>query len=626
MKINKILSICLSMALLSSGCSDDLGLQPDNNPVAGEGQTVRIAASMGNQGSRLAYNETDTEVTLAWEEGDVLKVLNPTRDAQITPFTLVEGEGTIAGQFEGKPVNAYQKGDKLYALYHNTLADSEFDEDGNVTITLKEQNGQLNPDYQIMYGDAVYKGDGAIPGMKLNNLVSILKLSIPSDKPLTKVVLNKNQFRTKATLVLQNSPSDAHLHNFQSGELVYSDDKFGNDGYGDIVAEGLFEPKDGIVVVYFYVLPSKRYWIDEDWFDELYPSPSFKAYAKDGKELFCATRFDRKVIENGRMYELHPSVYSIVDFANEAEADGSKDNPYLIANHDQLYSFMLRCNDGKQNKDGNSYHCLHYKLDANIQLDGSAIWEAPHFYGTFDGQGYTISGIMHDAFFNNLSGAEVSNLVLDFEYDLLDPERNTYYNFGALALSAHDSNILNCVNRTSIYTAAYHLAGLVAEMDNTKMIGCVNHGDLENINEWECLKVGGLVADMSGESLVEACFNTGDIIIENANVNVEQCFGGLVAHIDSYGENLESDAIVNSCWASGLIIYSNWSEYWHVGNLVGWGNVYNSDWVENSPTSDQLKAMNQSITNTYFEFDTATGGIVAKKPAVSLPEFDIEDF
>ena len=142
MKINKILSICVTMALLSSGCSDDLGLQPDNNPVAGEGQTVRIAASMGNQDSRLAYNESETEVTLAWEEGDVLKVLNPSRDAQITPFSLVEGAGTIAGEFEGKPVNAYQKGDKLYALYHNTLADSEFDEDGNVTITLKEQNGQ----------------------------------------------------------------------------------------------------------------------------------------------------------------------------------------------------------------------------------------------------------------------------------------------------------------------------------------------------------------------------------------------------------------------------------------------------------------------------------------------------
>ena len=626
MKINKILSICLSMALLSSGCSDDLGLQPDNNPVAGEGQTVRIAASMGDKDSRLAYNETDTEVTLAWEEGDVLKVLNPIRDTLITNFTLVEGAGTIAGQFEGTPMNAYHPGDKLYALYHNTLLDSHLDEDGNVTLMLKEQNGQLNPDFQIMYGDAVYEGNGAIPGMTLNNIVSILKITIPTDKTLTRVELDNHQFRSKATLVLQNSPSDAYYQTFESGDLVYSYNKF-DEGDNGIVAYGPFEPVDGEVTVYFYVLSVKKYWSEDGGYSETYTSPSFVAYDEDNQIYVSAQKFDSKFLEKGRMYELRSEIFSIVNFENEAEADGSENRPYEIANSNQLYSFMLRCKKGLTDKNGNFYEALHYQLTSDIALDGAASWEAFSFFGSFNGQGYTVSGVMHDSFFNGLYNAEVSNLVLDFNYESLEPYRKTYSRFASLAYFAENSTILNCQNRSNICISAENLGGLVADLyGSTKMIGCVNHGNIENHCYEGYQHVGGLVAYMYGGPMIEACYNTGHLSIHNATMYYPQYFGGLVGIIsDGYADDVKN-GLVNACWTSGTFSINNWSDSWYVGNLIGKGYAYNCYWTENVPTTEELQAMNAAMTNTYFEFDTVTGTLVAKKPAVSLPEFDIEDF
>ena len=196
-----------------------------------------------------------------------------------------------------------------------------------------------------------------------------------------------------------------------------------------------------------------------------------------------------------------------------------------------------------------------------------------------------------------------------------------------MARSAYYSTILNCINHSFIRTSAEYLSGLVSGLHSaSKMIGCINKGNLENLCSWDTsMKVGGLVADMSNDALIEACYNTGNIRADRANVAFKHYFGGLVAYMNNYDETNASEGMINACWSSGTFV-SDWIESWFVDNLVAWGGVTNCYWVEKVPTEDQLKTMNQGLTNTYFEFDTTTGGIVAKKPAVSLPEFDIEDF
>jgi hypothetical protein len=234
---------------------------------------------------------------------------------------------------------------------------------------------------------------------------------------------------------------------------------------------------------------------------------------------------------------------------------------------------------------------------------------------------------MQDSFFNRLHDAEVSNLVLDFNYESLEPYRKTYSCFASLAYEAYNSIILNCKNLSDISVSAYSLGGLVAKLyDSSKMIGCVNHGDIENHSYEGYQHVGGLVGYMHNGPMIEACYNTGNLWINNATVDSQQHFGGMVGAIsDKYTDDVKN-GLVNACWSSGTITYDNWSDLWYVGNLIGKGYAYNCYWTENVPTTEELQVMNAAMTNTYFEFDTVTGTLVAKKPAVSLPEFDIEDF
>lgn len=633
MKINKILSICAAMALLSSGCSDDLGLQPDNAPVAGTGQTVRITASMGDNGSRLAFNETDTEVTLSWEQGDILKVLNPTRDTLITDFALVDGEGTSLANFEGTPANAYVEGDPLYALYYNDLVETDIDADGNVSIALTNQNGTLNQDFQLMYGSTVYEGEGSSLSVKMENLVSIIKVTIPTDKTLTTIQLTE-AFRTKGKLVLQNSPSDAPYQTFQPGDLVHNREMYdyneegqyiGNNG---ITLNGAFEPVDGEVTVYFYVLPVKEYRPEQDWYSEMGRKPSFVAYDAEGHEYFSVKEFDMKWMERGKMYEVRSDIFEVVDFENESVANGSLENPYEIATAEQLYSFMLRCKKGQTNKYGIGYQDLSYKLTSDIVLDNRIYWHSFNFYGTFDGDGHTVSGSIPNPFISWLhNGAVVCNLVLDLDFI---KENIDHGDFACLATVVNNSKVINVVNHSDLDVNASSIGGLVGIMENNaSMIGCINTGNITtSYDEVNCM--GGLASKIFGGSKVEACYNTGNVTATAVVKYDNAYFGGIVGYMAEIwnGENevVDFDGDLTSCWTSGnLNVEIDAQCNSKKDDLIATGKYISCYKVDAVPSAEQIAEMNAAMTNALYEFDAA-GNIVAKKPSISLPDIEIEDF
>ena len=620
MKINKILSICAAMALLSSGCSDDLGLQPDNAPVAGTGQTVRITASMGDNGSRLAFNETDTEVTLSWEQGDVVKVLNPSRDTLITSLA----------NFEGTPANAYVEGDPLYAFYYNDLVETDIDADGNVSIALTNQNGTLNQDFQLMYGSTVYEGEGSSLSVKMENLVSIIKVTIPTDKTLTTIQLTE-AFRTKGKLVLQNSPSDAPYQTFQPGDLVHNREMYdyneegqyiGNNG---ITLNGTFEPINGEVTVYFYVLPVKEYRPEQDWYSEMGRKPSFVAYDAEGHEYFSVKEFDMKWMERGKMYEVRSDIFEVVDFENESVADGSEANPYEIANMEQLYSFMMRCELKHADKSGTLYRNRCYALTSDINLDGSLPWRSIYFSGdVFEGNGHTISGFVYGGLFSQIHSSTVRNLVL--ELTVTNPENMSYTYSGALAYETNSTKIINCVSRSTVKVRAEHIGGLVGYLYESQMIGCANLGSITSTSSDWLQTMGGLAGrihnnSLNNQSVIEACYSTASLYGETGGQTAY--IGGLVGAMLTNSEG-DLDSILRSCWTSGDVKVTA-SENAMLDNLIGIGNCTSCFKVDTTPTAEQITEMNAAMTNALYEIDAA-GNIVAKKPSISLPDIEIEDF
>ena len=467
----------VASAIFMFGCSDDLELQSEKQEAADAGQTIRIGASLESGGSRLAYSESDNKVTLWWEEGDVLKVLNSTQDNSITEFALAQGEGLAYGVFEGTPVNPYTEGDMLHALFHNNLVNTDIDSDGNVKISLAKQDGSLKEDYQLMYGSITYNSGQTLPELKLKHLTSVLKVTIPTDKTLKKLVLSdgskwSNNLRSQATLIVKKAPDNASMHDLKPGDLVYYDYNNYNQN-SQAVIEGTFVPNEnGEVELYVYVLSAILY--GNEWKnDDLYMSPSFTVTDEDNKEYVGTVFFEGKTVEPGKMYSLSTGIFSLVDFAS---GNGTNNSPYVISNSDQLYSMMLRCN-GKD-----SYYVnAHYKLSADIELDGSVPWTSFDFNGTFDGGGYEITGIMDNPMFNEVRDATIKNLTLS----LNALEYTGYLEMGRLAKLASNSTIINCTNNSDLNTmesyggSASIFGGLVAILENnSKMIACVNNGNI----------------------------------------------------------------------------------------------------------------------------------------------------
>ena len=104
---------------------------------------------------------------------------------------------------------------------------------------------------------------------------------------------------------------------------------------------------------------------------------------------------------------------------------GTESDPYRIANGPQFLYFVNMVNGPVTNgSQGNNCSGLYFILTDNINLHGNSImpigyWNAA-FSGTFDGNGYTISGLTVDhmsgwgmGIFGTISGGCVKNVVFE---------------------------------------------------------------------------------------------------------------------------------------------------------------------------------------------------------------------
>lgn len=548
MKTYKLIQLACMVVLMgaATGCADDVLVEGNGNqnPGASKGQPVTIQASVAGGSSRVDFgNEVDNKISLTWQEDDVLKVFNPASEAKLTEFALTDGEGTASGVFEGTPAVPFNDNDKLYAFYNNGMATADITTEGNVVLTLKNQDGQLkNDNYLLMYGETSYQ-NGNVQEVSLSPLFSILKVNIPTDKTLKEVTLMNGEFRNKATLIL-NSESEV-VQNFGGinvGDLVYNYQDDETENNSDITVTGTFEPVDGNVTVYFYVFPSKRYSDTDVHFPNV--SPKFKAVDMDGVEYVSTKSFEPKDLGKGKMYRVNSGIFHIVDFENEGTAKGTPDDPFEIANVDQLYSLFLKVHRGYTNN-GQSYEDCHYKLTNDIEMDDRVLWGGINLYGSFDGDGHTISGPTNSSFISELFGGTIKNLVLD-----LDIQGNVH---ASLLMRSYGGTIINCVNKSTFSTNKDLVGGLVADMiTDSKMIACANLGNI-TVNAENVQSVGGLVGNLSSGSTIEGCYSTSTVTVSAANGYV----GTLVGKIEGSGDT--GNSLMTACWSRVK------------GSLVGFG-------------------------------------------------------
>lgn len=166
---------------------------------------------------------------------------------------------------------------------------------------------------------------------------------------------------------------------------------------------------------------------------------------------------------------------------------GTPDDPYLISGDSDFSTFITDVNNGTA-----ADKC--FKLISDISASGVAEITT-NFTGTFDGGGYTISGLSHPLF-NAINGGVVKNVMLKNVHinqsgnvGAITGEAKGYtriYNCGILP---NDNTFSNRVRHSSVASTDGYCGGLVGLLDeDSRVINCFSYA---NVNGGIC--VAGIV-------------------------------------------------------------------------------------------------------------------------------------
>ena len=202
------------------------------------------------------------------------------------------------------------------------------------------------------------------------------------------------------------------------------------------------------------------------------PSGFGEATATYGKDDYIGiTAYQYGLCYNGQYYEKDPNV---VIWSGK----GTYENPYVIRTTAELDLLATKVNGG------NEYKNTYFVLGADIAYDGSEdnnytpIGDNQHsFYGTFDGQGHTISGIrisdtnsvtgQNKAIFGMVDGT-VKNLIVS------DCRMEAYQNIGGIVALIFGT-IENChVGSDVTLTGHSYVGGIAASIYGGTIKGCTS--------------------------------------------------------------------------------------------------------------------------------------------------------
>ena len=244
---------------------------------------------------------------------------------------------------------------------------------------------------------------------------------------------------------------------------------------------------------------------------------------------------------------------------------------------------------------GSTYSGTTVYLDEDIAFGSEpltpiGVTESNYFGGTFDGQGYTISGLkiasasnQYSGLFGYSKGMTIRNLVLDdsssvkFSYN----DSTTAY-IGAFIGHCHaekaSCTIENSVNMASVTfdgkaKSELRLGGIAGVLKSfinkgVSLVNCANYGSVTNSGESDVVYHGGIVGDFNKDAQGRAAYiqnaiNYGDIVFSGTCKGGVSSFGGIAGQ--------SSAGVIANCMSTGKINLSGKkSNTVYSGSIVGW--------------------------------------------------------
>ena len=230
-----------------------------------------------------------------------------------------------------------------------------------------------------------------------------------------------------------------------------------------------------------------------------------------------------------------------IDMAPGLPGDGTADNPYLIANSNDLSTLADKV------ADGSDYAGKHFKLKDGFTYTGAPIGSPGHpFCGIFDGNGKTlnVSITKNDTctgLFAETNGATIKNL------EIAGSVSGTNCVGGVVGHAYGKTRIDNCLVSAAVIGSAENVGGIVGMMYDSTVSNC--RADSLVRGGWTT--IGGIVGWLHNDCNVVNCVRDGE-------TDGDAAVGGIVGYAE------EGDEVIANCANFGLVAGSS-----NCGGIIG---------------------------------------------------------
>lgn len=246
--------------------------------------------------------------------------------------------------------------------------------------------------------------------------------------------------------------------------------------------------------------------------------------------------------------------------------DGSTADTAWYTGHESDDSYTIRTGAelaglAKLVNDGTAFEGKTVSLAGDIDLAGDAAsgknrWtpigqDFQHqFKGTFDGKGYTVSGLYVDStasfsgFFGLISGrAEIKDLIISGT--VKSTQMNTGGILGGTLYGTEAAVVSGCVNNCNVESVGSQAGGIAGYGWNLTIADCINNGNITYTGTAGTTGVAGVIGQMAGGAdVVESCVNTGSISAASGSARL----GGVIGTVAGGNE-----MIIRNCYNTGSV-------------------------------------------------------------------------
>ena len=316
--------------------------------------------------------------------------------------------------------------------------------------------------------------------------------------------------------------------------------------------------------------------------------------------------------------------------------DGTVSDPYLVDSAEDLVALSTLCNSSETNS---TYANKVYQQICDIDMSGISFTPIgntdPHaFMGTYDGGGFTISGLdvtpspttEASALFGYTVQANICNLTIKDMTNRSTAEKSA----GFIGVS-YGSTVTDCTLEGQLNLYNLYSGGIIGWMDSGRVANCYVTGRVENNvagitwnNQTNAAITGGFVGYALNDAVIENCTLSGDVAVmgryaagivarlEESTVrgcsvrnasevsSISHYCGGIVAMMIGNG------SLISDCRFEGRVN----SGYTITGGIVGSinaGKVYNCIATSTSSVADDQN----NVGGIAGEIQTATATAVA---------------